>query len=124
MKKIIMTLVIAMTTLAAGAQTPLNKTVRFQKDSVNISESQELIIANIAEYLGNNPGKTIIIGGYTSAETPASRVNAICEERAANVKKYLEERHHIPAERLVAVGVGVSTRYDTPEFNEYVSFYK
>lgn len=124
MKKLIITLFAAMMALAAGAQTPLNKTVRFQKDSVNISESQELIIANIAEYLAKNPSQKLIIGGYTSAATPESKVNAICEERAANVKKYLEEKHHIPAERLVAIGVGVSTRYDEQEFNEYVSFYK
>ncbi|MCM1079233.1 MAG: OmpA family protein [Bacteroidales bacterium] len=124
MKKTVMTFIAAMMIFTAGAQTPLNKTVRFQKDSVNISESQELIIANIAEYMINNPDKSLIIGGYTSMETPAARVNAICEERAANVKKYLEEKHNIPAKRLVAIGVGVSTRYDEPEFNEYVSFYK
>lgn len=119
-----MTFAAAMMIFAAGAQTPLNKTVRFQKDSVNISESQKLIIANIAEYMTRNPDKKIIIGGYTSAATSVANVNSICEERAANVKKYLEEKHNIPAERLVAIGVGVSTRYDEPEFNEYVSFYK
>jgi Outer membrane protein and related peptidoglycan-associated (lipo)proteins len=124
MKRTIMTFAAAMMIFAAGAQTPLNKTVRFQKDSVNISESQKLIIANIAEYMTRNPDKKIIIGGYTSATTAVANVNSICEERAANVKKYLEEQHNIPAERLVAIGVGVSTKYDEPEFNEYVSFYK
>lgn len=125
MRRALLTLTIAIgTTIYTKAQTSLQQSIRFVKDSVEIKESQIATLQMMAEYIKQHPDEIIIIGGFTSKETPATRIGEVCEKRAEAVKKRLVEDYNIDPERLVSIGAGVSTRYEEATFNEVVTFFK
>lgn len=125
MRRALLTLTIAIgTTICTKAQTSLQQSIRFVKDSVEIKESQIATLQMMAEYINQHPDEIIIIGGFTSKETPATRIGEVCEKRAEAVKKRLVEDYNIDPERLVSIGAGVSTRYEEATFNEVVTFFK
>ena len=125
MKRIILIAVFFVTTvIGVMSQTSLNQRILFAADSTNVSESQMAQVEVLVDYLRNNPAQNIIIAGFTSSRTPANLVDAITQKRADAVKELLVQKYGIAPQRLLAVGVGVSTRYDVPEFNEVVSFMK
>lgn len=125
MKRIILIAVFFVTTvIGVMSQTSLNQRILFAADSTNVSESQMAQVEVLVDYLRNNPAQNIIIAGFTSSRTPANLVDAITQKRADAVKELLVQKYGIDPQRLLAVGVGVSTRYDVPEFNEVVSFMK
>ena len=125
MRRALLTLTIAIgTTIYTKAQTSLQQSIRFVKDSVEIKESQIATLQMMAEYINQHPDEIIIIGGFTSKETPAARIGEVCEKRAEAVKKKLVEDYNIDPERLVSIGAGVSTRYEEATFNEVVTFFK
>lgn len=125
MKKILVTLFLALVTASgAMAQTSLGQSILFAVDSVNIMESQEAVLQLMAEYVRNHPSVTLIIGGFTSSRTPKEKVEDLCTKRAEAVKERLVKVYNVPSTRLVAIGAGVSTRYDEPEFNEVVTFFQ
>ena len=125
MRRALLTLTIAIgTTIHTKAQTSLQQSIRFVKDSVEIKESQIATLQMMAEYINQHPDEIIIIGGFTSKETPATRIGEVCEKRAEAVKKKLVEDYNIDPERLVSIGAGVSTRYEEATFNEVVTFFK
>ena len=105
------------------AQTMLNQTILFKKDSVNIMESQKDRISLVVEYIRRHPDNVVIVGGFCGTSTPKEKVDAIAQKRADEVKKYIVETYHISESKLVAIGAGVSTRYPDPEQNEVVSFF-
>lgn len=125
MKKIITSLLLTFFAYLAPvcAQTMLEQTILFKKDSVNIMESQKDRIGLVVEYIRRHPDNMIIIGGFCSTDTPKEKVDAIAQKRADEVKKYIVETFRIPESKLVALGAGVSTRYPEPEQNEVVSFF-
>lgn len=125
MRRILLTLTIAIAaTLYTKAQTSLQQSIRFVKDSMEIKESQISTLQMMAEYIKQHPDEIIIIGGFTSKETPATKIAEVCEKRAEAVKRRLVEDYDIDPERLVAIGAGVSTRYEEATFNEVVTFFK
>ena len=126
MKKIATVLIFQLLMLAAPsfAQTSLEQRVLFQPDSVNIMESQEAQISMMADYIKSHPNVTIIVAGFVSTLTNSQKADAIAQQRAENVSRYLTERSGVPSSRLVPIGVGIGKRYDQPEFNEVVSFFK
>lgn len=125
MKRLFSALLLAITTsLCTVAQTSLQQSIRFAKDSVTVNESQNGTLQMMADYIKKHPEETIILGGFTSKDTPAAKVSGICEQRAEAVRKKLVEEYGIPATRLVAIGVGISTKYEEAAFNEVVSFFK
>lgn len=125
MRRALLTLTIAIgTTIYTKAQTSLQQSIRFVKDSVEIKESQIATLQMMAEYINQHPDEIIIIGGFTSKETSATRIGEVCEKRAEAVKKRLVEDYNIDPERLVSIGAGVSTRYEEATFNEVVTFFK
>jgi outer membrane protein OmpA-like peptidoglycan-associated protein len=107
----------------ASAQTMLDQTILFKKDSVNIMESQKDRIGLVVEYIRRHPDSMVIIGGFCGTATAKEKVDAIAQKRADEVKKYIVETFRIPESKLVALGAGVSTRYPDPEQNEVVSFF-
>ena len=93
-------------------------------DSVNVMESQEMRLEVMAEYLKNHPNVTVIVAGFVSEKTTPARRETIAQERADVVCRILTERYGIPSNQMIPIGVGLSQRYDQPEFNEVVSFFK
>ena len=109
--------------LPVCAQTMLDQTILFKKDSVNIMESQKDRISLVVEYIRRHPDNVVIVGGFCGTSTPKEKVDAIAQKRADEVKKYIVETYRIPEGKLVAIGAGVSTRFPDPEQNEVVSFF-
>ena len=102
-KTLLISLLAALFTFSsASAQTMLDQTILFKKDSVNIMESQKDRIGLVV---------------------PKEKVDIIGQQRADAVKKYIVETYRIPESRFVAISAGVCTRYSEPEHNEVVSFF-
>lgn len=125
MKKILMISLLAalFTFSSANAQTMLDQTILFKKDSVNIMESQKDRIGLVVEYIRRHPSETLIIGGFCGNGTAKEKIEEIGQQRADAVKKYIVENYRIPESRLVTISAGVCTRFSEPEFNEVVSFF-
>lgn len=124
MKRLLTSLFACVVALTAMAQTSLNQSVLFGKDSVNVSESQMARIELVVSYIKKHPTETIIIGGFTSSATPQDKVQKLCDQRAQAVKKILEEKYQVPTNRIIAIGAGVSTKYKETYMNEIVEFFK
>lgn len=109
--------------LPVCAQTMLDQTILFKKDSVNIMESQKARIGLVVEYMRRHPDNMVIIGGFCGTDTPKEKVDDIAQKRADEVKKYIVETYRLPESKFVSIGAGISTRYPDPEQNEVVSFF-
>lgn len=124
MKRILVMMMLAVALCgSAMAQTSLGQRVWFKKDSVNVQLSQEAMVGMVAEYINNHADKIYIVAGFTSTDTPEVQRDELCEARAKAVVKMLVEKYNVNPEILVPIGVGVSTRSDENEFNEYVTFF-
>lgn len=123
-KTLLISLLAALFTFtSASAQTMLDQTILFKKDSVNIMESQKDRIGLVVEYIRRHPAETIIIGGFCGSSTPKEKVDIIGQQRADAVKKFIVDTYRIPESRFVSISAGVCTRYSEPEHNEVVSFF-
>ncbi len=123
-KTLLISLLAALFTFtSASAQTMLDQTILFKKDSVNIMESQKDRIGLVVEYIRRHPSETIIIGGFCGSSTPKEKVDIIGQQRADAVKKFIVDTYRIPESRFVSISAGVCTRYSEPEHNEVVSFF-
>ena len=123
-KTLLISLLAALFTFSsASAQTMLDQTILFKKDSVNIMESQKDRIGLVVEYIRRHPTETIIIGGFCGSDTPKDKIDVIGQQRADAVKKFIVDTYRIPESRFVAISAGVCTRYSEPEHNEVVSFF-
>ena len=123
-KTLLISLLAALFTFSStSAQTMLDQTILFKKDSVNIMESQKDRIGLVVEYIRRHPSETIIIGGFCGSNTPKEKIDAIGQQRADAVKKFIVENYRIPKSRFVTISAGVCTRFSEPEFNEVVSFF-
>lgn len=124
MKRILLMMLLSVALCgSAMAQTSLGQRVWFKKDSVNVLLSQEAMVGMVAEYIKNHSDKIYIVAGFTSVDTPEAQRDELCEARAKAVVKMLVEKYNVNPEILVPIGVGVSTRSDENEFNEYVTFF-
>lgn len=111
--------------IATSAQTMFeNHAVLFKKDSVTVDASQEAQVELMASYFKAHPKELFFIGGFTSEDTPEERVDAICEQRANAVRQMLMQKYGVDCSNIIAIGVGVSRKYEEKEFNEKVEFFK
>ena len=125
MKKILFQILLFFSLFAtnSSAQTSLNQRILFEPDSITIRESQFSQLQLIAEYVNNHPSATLIVAGFVSSLTPKAHHDLVAQQRADAVRQKLITTYGLPADRVIAIGVGEGTRYDQPEFNEVVSFY-
>ena len=83
MKKILSALLLTFFAyLPVCAQTMLDQTILFKKDSVNIMESQKDRISLVVEYIRRHPDNVVIVGGFCGTSTPKEKVDAIAQKRA------------------------------------------
>lgn len=126
MKRIIASsLFFIMAVMSMNAQTLIeNHSILFKKDSVNVDETQMAHLEMMAEYFKAHPKELYFIGGFTSKDTPAERIDYICEQRANAVRQVLANKFGVDCSYIFAIGVGVSTKSEMTEFNEKVEFFK
>ena len=125
MRKILFIVIMSVITLTKGyGMSSLNQIILFQRDSVNIPEFQMAQMEMMADFFKAHPKEYFFIGGFTSENTPAYRVETICEQRAQAVKKMLVEKFGVDGEYIIAIGVGVSKKSSEPDFNEKVEFFR
>ena len=71
----------------------------------------------------SHPDAKITIKGYASPEGQELKNQKLSEERAEEVKKALVKKYGISADRLTAIGCGVTDKlFDEKEFNRVVTF--
>ena len=80
-KTLLISLLAALFTFSStSAQTMLDQTILFKKDSVNIMESQKDRIGLVVEYIRRHPSETIIIGGFCGNDTEKDKIDAIGQQ--------------------------------------------
>ena len=103
--------------------TNLQPTVLFRKGKSVIDAAQYAPIELIASYMKNHPEAKVEIKGYASPEGPADLNQRLSEERANAVMKALIKKYKISADRLTAVGCGVTDQlFEEIEFNRVATF--
>lgn len=103
--------------------TNLQPTVIFRQGKSNIDRAQYAPIELIAKYMKSHPNAKITIKGYASPEGQELKNQKLSEERAEEVKKALVKKYGISADRLTAIGCGVTDKlFDEIEFNRVVTF--
>jgi len=93
------------------------RNVQYEKNSATLTKESKKVLDEIAALLDQNKELMLDIEGHTSSEGSAEVNNRLSEERAMEVKNYLESKG-VDASRLSAKGYG-STRLlngeNTPE---------
>lgn len=79
--------------------------IYYATNSSDINRTSMLIIDEFAEYLLENPGITVEIGGHTDSQGGRDANMALSMDRAFEVKGYLE-RKGVPGKRVSAKGYG------------------
>lgn len=103
--------------------TNLQPTVLFRKGKSVIDAAQYAPIELIASYMKNHPEAKVEIKGYASPEGPADLNQKLSEDRANAVMKALIKKYKISADRLTAVGCGVTDQlFEELEFNRVATF--
>lgn len=101
----------------------LLSTVRFVRNSAEISDAEMVNVYNVAEWLKENPKQNIVIKGYADEQTGTSDYNMeLSRQRAQNVYDALID-YGINANRLSIQAEGSNTQlYDTNDWNRIVIF--
>lgn len=103
--------------------TNLQPTVIFRQGKSIIDPAQFAPIEMIARYMRNHPDARITIKGYASPEGEEQMNKKLSEERAQNVMRALIKKYGISADRLTAVGCGITDQlFEEYEFNRVVTF--
>ncbi len=85
--------------------------VNFAFDSSNLDHNAQNILNEVANIIKVNPGKRIMLGGWTDIVGDKSYNMTLSQNRANAVKNYLSAQG-IPASRMDAVGHGISHKYN------------
>lgn len=101
----------------------LLSTVRFARNSAEITDAEMVNVYNVAEWLKENPKQNIVIKGYADEQTGTSDYNMeLSRQRAQNVYDALID-YGINANRLSIQAEGSNTQlYDTNDWNRIVIF--
>lgn len=101
----------------------LLSTVRFTRNSAEITDEEMVNVYNVAEWLKENPKQNIVIKGYADEQTGTSDYNMeLSRQRAKNVHDALVG-YGINANRLSIQAEGSNSQlYDTNDWNRIVIF--
>ena len=103
--------------------TNLQPTVLFRQGKATIDAAQYAPIELIANYMKNHKDAKIEIKGYASPEGNAAFNQKLSQKRADAVKNALVKKYKIAADRLNAVGCGVTDKlFEEVEFNRVATF--
>ncbi len=85
--------------------------VNFAFDSYQLDDKAMEILDEVAEIIKQEPGKNVVLTGWTDFKGTDAYNDRLSQNRANSVKTYLSEQG-IPASRMTAVGKGKSYKYD------------
>lgn len=89
----------------SDGQTIVLNNVFFDTDKYNLKQESRAELNKLVDFMNNNPGITIEIGGHTDNQGSAAHNQQLSENRAQSVMQYLVD-NGISAERLSAKGYG------------------
>lgn len=82
--------------------------IQFEIDQDNIQREEKEKLGVVGTFMNKYPKTTAVIEGHSDNIGSAEHNNALSQKRADSVVTYLEDSHHIAANRLSAVGYGDS----------------
>ena len=95
----------------------------FKRGSSEVDKAQEEHLKLIADYMKQHPNVVVQVRGYATPDADISDFRRLAEARAGSVKYLLVKRYGIDANRLLAVGGGITNElYDQTELNRIVTF--
>ncbi len=95
----------------------LTNNVHFRIGKSTIDASQVPNVERVAVYLKKHPNATVTVRGYASKDGNVEANKMLAEARAQAVKTMLVNKYKIAANRINAVGCGISEAYDELEWN-------
>lgn len=103
--------------------TMLQPTVIFRQGKSIIDPEQFASIVQIARYMDSHPEVKVTIRGYASPEGNLEQNQKLSENRAENVRKALVKKYGIDANRLTAIGCGITDKmFREYQLNRLVTF--
>lgn len=103
--------------------TMLQPTVIFRQGKSIIDPEQFASIVQIARYMESHPDVKVTIRGYASPEGNLEQNQKLSENRAENVRKALVKKYGIDANRLTAIGCGITDKmFREYQLNRLVTF--
>ncbi|MCI6549266.1 MAG: OmpA family protein [Prevotella sp.] len=103
--------------------TNLQPTVLFRLGSSQIDRAQLPNVELIANYMKNHKDAKVTIKGYASPEGDKQLNQRLSENRANAVKNMLVSKYKISADRLTAIGMGVTDKlFSEIDFNRVATF--
>ncbi len=85
--------------------------VNFAFDSYALDDKAQGILSEAAEFIKSQPGKNVVLTGWTDSRGTDSYNARLSRNRANAVKTFLTEQG-VPASRMSTVGKGKSFKYD------------
>ncbi|HIW00814.1 MAG TPA: OmpA family protein [Candidatus Desulfovibrio intestinipullorum] len=85
--------------------------VNFAFDSYQLDAKAQGILDEAAELIKQNPGKNVVLTGWTDSKGSNAYNARLSQNRANSVKAYLAEQG-VPGSRIKALGKGKSFKYD------------
>lgn len=80
---------------------PIEREVFFEINQTTVSANQESQVAEIAEYLKENPNATVEVRGFADRGTGTTQINLrLAHQRATNVASMLEHKFGVSASRI------------------------
>jgi OmpA-OmpF porin, OOP family len=87
--------------------------VNFDFNSANLTPTARQILDNLAKSMTSDlENYKFVLEGHTDATGPDNYNQSLSERRAAAVRAYLVEQHHVEPQRLEAVGKGKADLLD------------
>lgn len=85
----------------------------FGSGAANLTEGRYTSLAALADWLKENPDKTVVLVGHTDASGGLDGNIVISKRRAASVRQRLIDAYGIPSAQIEAQGVGYLSPIDT-----------
>ena len=101
--------------LKSGARGGIPGGALYEHGSAELRESAVSQLQKLGELIKRNPNATFVIEGHTDSTGSPEANQALSEERAESVKKWLVDNMGIAAERIGTVGLGSSKMIVPPQ---------
>lgn len=101
--------------LKAGARGGIPGGALYEHGSAELRESAVSQLQKLGELIKRNPNATFVIEGHTDSTGTPETNQALSEERAESVKKWLVENMGIAPERIGTLGLGNSKMIVQPQ---------
>ncbi|WP_347157922.1 OmpA family protein [Pontibacter chitinilyticus] len=82
--------------------------IEFDQNQSDIKASMELVLDEVALFLIDHPNYTLEIDGHTDNAGDQDFNRSLSQDRADAIRKYIEQKVHLPPGRIVAIGYGSS----------------